>query len=182
MIGSYERRLFHQSGLAYPFMDINQIINLVITAVITIVITAAVTRLSLNKGRLGVTSKLKKRFTPKFRAYMRMILCLLMLIFSSFALFLLTILSSLPTRVDVLLIALYFALSFGSLLLTSYSLGTLLRVYRVERKRKEEALQRKAITRELEKSKPVPKNLRAAQDRTTDVLKKAKDPSARPKN
>jgi hypothetical protein len=51
-------------------MDKSQIANLLITMVVTIVTTAIVTRLSLNKGSLGVATKLKARFTPKVKTYM----------------------------------------------------------------------------------------------------------------
>ena len=62
-------------------MDRSQIITLVINAVVTIVTTIVVTRLSLNKGELGIASKLKARFTPKFRAYIALIFCLLLFIY-----------------------------------------------------------------------------------------------------
>lgn len=57
-------------------MDNTQIINLLVTALITMMTTAVVTRLSLNQGRLGLTSQLKQRFTPIVKAYLLLIFCL----------------------------------------------------------------------------------------------------------
>jgi hypothetical protein len=86
-------------------MDKNRIIEWVINAVLVIVTTAVVTRLSLNQGKLGVTSKLKARFTPKFRAYIKLIFSLLMFIVLALNLYLIVRTPGSPTRPEVLFIA-----------------------------------------------------------------------------
>lgn len=88
-------------------MDKNQITNLVVNAVLTIVTTAIVTRLSLNKGTLGITSKLKARLTPKAVAYIKLLLTLLAVTWLSYSLynFVETPNQTFATREDVLYIA-----------------------------------------------------------------------------
>jgi hypothetical protein len=87
-------------------MDRSQIINLLVNAVITIITTAVVVRLSLNKGKLGITSKVKARVTPKVKAYVRLILSVLLLIIVSINLYRDVSKPGLPTRTDVLVIIL----------------------------------------------------------------------------
>jgi hypothetical protein len=82
-------------------MDRNQIITLLVNAVITIVTTAVVVRLSLNKGKLGVTSKVKAKLTPKFKAYIKLILSLLIFICIILYLYWEIRKPALPTRLDV---------------------------------------------------------------------------------
>jgi len=161
-------------------MDKKEIINLVVVAVITVVTTAVATRLSLNKGRLGVSDKFRKWFTPKFWAYVKMTFSLAGLIVFVISLYQFVIDPVLPTRVDVLLIVMNLFASYVLLLAVTLSFGALLRLYRQEREHREKEIQREAVSREMEKLKPTVKDLRRAQEKTVSVPNKGKNPSHSP--
>lgn len=118
-------------------MDKYRIIELVMIAVLTIVTTAVVTRLSLNKGRLGVTSKLKSRFTPKFRAYMKVIFSALIVILSLFYVIADAFNPSPPTRSSVLLTLIYYTAALTWLSLNAHFLRKLLDLKAEEKAQRE---------------------------------------------
>jgi succinate dehydrogenase hydrophobic anchor subunit len=114
-------------------MDKSQIITLLINAVVTILTTAIVLRLSLNKGKLEVASKLKARFTPKVKAYIRLILSLLILVSMVMGMYYSLRDSSPPTRFDVFVVTFNTMGTMGWFFFTAYLFGRLLRIYDEEK-------------------------------------------------
>lgn len=114
-------------------MDKNQIIILLINAVITMVTTAIVVRLSLNRGTLGVTSKLKERFTPKVKAYMLLIFSLFGSITEIINLILILNKTEPVSRGEVLTICLFTLAGALFIFNVAYNLGTIMGIKKNER-------------------------------------------------
>lgn len=127
-------------------MDTAQIITQVIIALIstvaTVVTTILVTKASLNKGSLGITSKLKARFTPKFRAYISLFFAVGMFLLTAISLYGLVSIPSLPTRLEVFLITFNFAGVLGFLFMTAGRFANLLNVLDAQRAERDKALLR----------------------------------------
>jgi hypothetical protein len=98
-------------------------IILVMNAVLTIVTTAVVTRLSLNKGKLGITNVVKNRLTPRVKAYIKLISAGLILVLQAVGLFLLLREPGVPTKFEVFKIATFTGTVFFWFCLTAYLAG-----------------------------------------------------------
>jgi hypothetical protein len=156
-------------------MDKSQIINLLITMVVTIVTTAIVTRLSLNKGSLGVASTLKTRFTAKLKAYTILIFLLVVVICLTAWMYRYFSEPNQPpvSRLDVGFI---FVISIATCMASyfvGYTIGHIITLTGLERHQREQALLRAHEEAQLEALKPAIEHLQetirlAREDRPKD--------------